>query len=237
MKKIILCLLLLLGSINAKADILNVYASLDCYLIKENSFAHNYYSYSSHYYLTISNLNGYYQWPILKFDFSSLPDSASISSAILYIYIPYKASVVCPDRIRALRIVQPNWTESASWYKYDGVNSWPIGGDAWDSYTTSGAAESQDLDQDCEYDTAVINITSQVTYAQTHTSEIAHVMLWPWGGPESQVNIYDRLDSGTKPYIRITYTSGYSHAVNGVISPAKVLGVEGGSILKVLGVE
>lgn len=61
----------------------------------------------------------------IKFDFSTIPSNATISSAILTLY-KYDGSTT--NKIYVYRLLK-NWTEAgATWNTYDGSNAWNISG-------------------------------------------------------------------------------------------------------------
>ena len=78
---------------------------------------------------------------ILRFDFSSLPSGADISSATLSLYYYDYYNNPSGRTYWAYEVTQTAWTEMGStWNKYDGTNNWSTAGG--DYTTTNGASKT-----------------------------------------------------------------------------------------------
>lgn len=85
-------------------------------------------------------LNGdttYNYRPLVRFDLSSLPSTAIVTTATMYLYCLGVSNSGASLTVNAYRVLR-NWTGSCTWNKYDGTNAWTTGG--CDSTSTDRSA-------------------------------------------------------------------------------------------------
>lgn len=66
---------------------------------------------------------------LLRFDLSSIPSTATVASGIVSLYMDHtKTTGLAKNADYVLSRAKKPWTNSATWHRYDGVNSWSTAG-------------------------------------------------------------------------------------------------------------
>ncbi|MFZ5989419.1 MAG: DNRLRE domain-containing protein [Bacillota bacterium] len=150
--------------------------------------------------------------PILKFDFSSLPSGATITSAnVSCYYWDYLNTSPAGLTAKFYRLTQTGWTElGATWNKYDGTNAWAsIGGDYT---TTDGAAATIPSSVGLWVNW---NVTILAQYAQANVNEILHglIRFETESSTQHSARFKSSEEAGTTydPKLVIDYTTGTSN--------------------------
>jgi hypothetical protein len=148
------------------------------------------------------------QRPLIRFDFSSLPDDAVISQAVLGLY--YEDIFFSNPVGRTYwvyELTQTGWTElGATFNKYDGSNSWVTpGGD----YTTTNGASAV---VPASFGWMTWDITELVKHFQTSHGKIANLLLRDGVETNNEYGAYVGYsreytgDTSLRPKLVITYT-------------------------------
>jgi hypothetical protein len=152
------------------------------------------------------NLTGIMIHPIIKFNFSVLPDGATIDTATLECYyFNLSGSDPVGRTIGVNRVTRTDWEElTSTWNNYKTGNAWTSpGGD----YTATDKA-SQTVP--AAFGWVTWNVLAQAQYAQTNTSEIIHMILVMEGASENKAAIFysrnEAVEIIKRPKMIITYT-------------------------------
>jgi len=142
------------------------------------------------------------QRSLFKFDFTSLPDNATITTATLKLYyFAYSLDDPVGRNYYIYRLTNTSWTDSGTWTKYNGVDDWTLaGGD----FTTDNGNYSV---VPASYGWMTWDITDMVDYFQLNSSEIADLILKD--SVESQNSIsamYSSTAGSFHPQLVIDYT-------------------------------
>ena len=142
----------------------------------------------------------------LKFNFSALPNGATITSSKLYLYYSYGFGTVSGRTYWAYRLTRTDWSESQStWNIFKTGSNWTNAGG--DYSTTNGAS----ITMPGSYGWVNWDVTAQVQYAQANVSKIAHFLIKD--GSENS-GIFGSFNSNNYttnpslcPYLVITFTA------------------------------
>ena len=150
--------------------------------------------------------------PLLKFDFSALPDTATISAATLSLY----ASSVYNEGITywAYELTQTGWIENeACWDHYEGTTHWATGGG---DYTTTDGASATVPAVNNWMNWDVLNL---VKHFQSTHSEVAHFLLKDEteDAMDNKLNYFRSRTSGgdtaLRPKLVIVYTAAQHYTL------------------------
>jgi len=159
-------------------------------------------------YLYVRSYSNKNERTILKFDMSSLPDNATVTSATLSLYCLGTASANGRTHY-AYRVTQTAWTEGGvTWNKYNGTNYWATaGGD----YATADGVSAAVPDGNSWVDWTGEGMKNQVQYALNNTGKVAHFLIKD--GTENsvtqQIVYYYSKEYATatlRPKLVVTYT-------------------------------
>ncbi len=120
------------------------------------------------------SIEGYERRGILAFDFSALEDSATITSAYLDLYyVPTNiGNNPVGEIVEVNRLEQTGWLEGeTTWNDYKNATLWTTAGGDF-TVTDQSAASMPGA-----FGWVRWTVTEQVRYAQSNTSEIAHMLL------------------------------------------------------------
>jgi hypothetical protein len=160
-------------------------------------------------YIDVGAAAGGIRRPILKFDFSALPDGAIISAATLSLYLYGLSNQAQGRTYWAYELTQTGWTETgATWNKYDGTNNWTAAGG--DYTTDDGASFTMPADGNW----ADWNVLALCQHFQSTHSKVAHFLLRDGTETGTKTGRFYSRDETTqttlRPKLVITYTVAYS---------------------------
>ncbi len=151
---------------------------------------------------------------VFSFDFSSLDDSVTITSAYLDLYY-YSSSIgnnPTGETVEVNRLTQPGWVEGqVTWDDYKSASAWTTGGG---DYTTTDQAT---VSMPGNFGWVRWTVTEQARYAQSNTSEIMHLLVRFSSGAATNIgaSFYSKdftTDPSKHPKLIVNYTTNTGNA-------------------------